>query len=86
MLNDCISVRPNTIQVYSFSRDGGQSYLLPMKPKRKSTEVVSEDPFYFLEKKKQTKTSLKVATKKLITYGKWNKPHRENSGQPHFTP
>ena len=48
MMIGYISAKPDAIQVYSFSGDGGQSDLLPMKPQRRSAKVVSNYPFYFL--------------------------------------
>ena len=47
-----VSAKPDTLQVYCFSGAGGVSDQLPMKPK-KSSKVVSNCPFLFLEKKRQ---------------------------------
>ena len=44
-----ISAKPDTIQVYSLSGEGGQSELLPMKIKKKTSQGVNY-PFSFLEK------------------------------------
>ena len=51
--NDSISARPDTLQVYTFSGDGGSSDQLPMKQKRKGAKTVSKYPFQFFEQKKQ---------------------------------
>ena len=51
--NDFISARPDTLQVYTFSGDGGSSDHLPMKQKRKGAKTVSKYPFQFFERKKQ---------------------------------
>ena len=48
--NSCISAKPDTLQVYSFSGAGGASDQLPMKTK-KGAKGVSKYPFLFLEKK-----------------------------------
>ena len=64
MRNGYISAKPDTIQVYSFSGDGGQSDFLPMEPQRKSAKLVSNYPFYFLEKK--------------INKNKFESPYQEN--------
>ena len=51
--NNFISARPDTLQVYTFSGDGGSSDHLPMKQKRKGAKTVSIYPFQFFERKKQ---------------------------------
>ena len=52
-VDSSISAKPDTLQVYSFHGEGGQTDLLPMKAKRKTTKGVSSYPFYFFEKKHQ---------------------------------
>ena len=51
MNGNYISAKPDTVQVYSFNGQGGQSDLLPMKAPRKTKEAVSNYPFQFLERK-----------------------------------
>ena len=51
--NHSFSAKPETLQVYTFSGEGGSSDHLPMKQKRKSTKTVSEYPFKFFERKNQ---------------------------------
>ena len=51
--NDFISARPDTLQVYTFSGEGGSFDHLPMKQKRKGAKTVSKYPFQFFEQKKQ---------------------------------
>ena len=62
--NDFISARPDTLQVYTFSGDGGSSDHLPVKQKRKGAKTVSKYPFQFFERKKQK--------------GKFESPYSEN--------
>ena len=64
MNGNYISAKPDTVQVYSFSGEGGQSDLLPMKAPRKTKEAVSNYPFQFLERK--------------IYKGKFESPYHEN--------
>ena len=59
--NNFISARPDTLQVYTFSGDGGSSDHLPMKQKRKGAKTVSKYPFQFFERENQ-KIKLKVHT------------------------
>ena len=51
--NDSISARPDTLQVHTFSGDGGSSDHIPIKQKRKGAKTVSKYPFQFFERKKQ---------------------------------
>ena len=51
--SDFVSARPDTLQVYTFSGEGGSSEHLPMKQKRKGAKTVSKYPFQFFERKKQ---------------------------------
>ena len=51
--NNFISARPDTLQVYTFSGEGGSSDLLPMKQKRKGAKTVNKYPFQFFERKIQ---------------------------------
>ena len=51
--NNFISARPDTLQVYTFSGEGGSSDHLPMKQKRKGAKTVSKYPFQFFERKNQ---------------------------------
>ena len=51
--NNSISARPDTLQVYTFSGEGGSSDHLPMKQKRKGAKTVSKYPFQFFERKNQ---------------------------------
>ena len=51
--NHFISARPHTLQVYTFSGEGGVSDYLPMKQKRKGAKTVSKYPIQFFERKKQ---------------------------------
>ena len=48
-----ISARPDTLQVYTFSGEGGSSDHLPMKQKRKGAKTVIKYPFQFFERKNQ---------------------------------
>ena len=48
-----ISARPDTLQVYTCSGEGGSSDHLPMKQKRKGAKTVSKYPFQFFERKNQ---------------------------------
>ena len=50
-----VSAKSETLQVYTFSGEGGSSDHLPMKQKRKSTKTVSKYPFQFF-KRKNTKS------------------------------
>ena len=45
------SAKPETLQVYTFSGEGGSSDHLPMKQKRKSTKTVSKCLFHSFERK-----------------------------------
>ena len=49
--NHSVSAKSETLQVYTFSGEGGSSDHLPMKQKRKSTKTVSKYPFQFFERK-----------------------------------
>ena len=51
--NDFISARPDTLQVYTFSGEGGSYDHLPMKQKRKGAKTVSKYLFQFFEQKIQ---------------------------------
>ena len=62
--NNFISARPDTLQVYTFSGEGGSSDHLPMKQKRKGAKPVSKYPFQFFERKNQK--------------GKFESPYSEN--------
>ena len=53
--NHSFLAEPETLQVYTFSGEGGSSDHLPMKQKRKLTKTVSEYPFKFLRKNQKTK-------------------------------
>ena len=48
-----ISARPDTLQVYTFTGEGGSSDHLPMEQKRKGAKTVSKYPFQFFERKNQ---------------------------------
>ena len=48
--NHSVSAKSETLQVYTFSGEGGSSDHLPMKQKRKSTKTVSKYPFQFFGK------------------------------------
>ena len=62
--NNFISARPDTLQVYTVSGEGGSSDHLPMKQKRKGAKTVSKYPFQFFERKNQK--------------GKFESPYSEN--------
>ena len=49
--NYSFSSKPEALQVYTFSGEGGSSDNLPMKQRRKSTKTVSKYPFQFFERK-----------------------------------
>ena len=51
--NDFISARPDILQVYTFSGEGGSSNHLPMRQRRKGAKTVSKNPFQLFERKKQ---------------------------------
>ena len=53
IINNFISARPDTLQVNTFSGEGGSSDHLPMKQKRKRAKTVSKYPFQFFERKYQ---------------------------------
>ena len=56
--NDFIAARPDTLEVNTFSGEGGSSDHLPMKQKRKGAKTVSKYPFQFFERKKYRRESL----------------------------
>ena len=49
--NHSVSAKSETLQVYTFSGEGGSSDHLPMKQKKKSTKTFSKYPFQFFERK-----------------------------------
>ena len=49
--NHSVSAKSGTLQVYTFSGEGGSSDHLPMKQKRKTTKMVSKYPFQLFERK-----------------------------------
>ena len=49
--NHSFFAKPEILQVYTFSGESGSSDHLPMKQKRKSTKMVSKNPFQFFERK-----------------------------------
>ena len=49
--NHSFSAKPETLQVYTFTGEGGSPDHLPMKQNRKSTKTVSKYPFQFFERK-----------------------------------
>ena len=64
-INEIVSARTETFQVYSFNnRDGEYDRLIMKVPRKLKCDVSNKFPYQFLEKKKQnkTKTKLKVVT------------------------
>ena len=49
--NNSVLAKSETLQVHTFSGEGGSSDQLPTKQKRKSTKTVSKYPFQFFERK-----------------------------------
>ena len=87
----CISAKPDTLQVYSFSGAGGASDTLPMKQK-KGAKGVSKYPFLFLEKKinkpkfesaHSDKTQIAISgTKHTVTTSDNKISHRKHISKP----
>ena len=72
-----ISARPDTLQVYTFSGEGGSSDHLPTKQKRKGAKTVNKYPFQFFERKKSKGKIRKPIVRKPTNGSHWNETHRD---------
>ena len=76
--NDFISARPDTLQEFTFSGEGGSSENLPLKQEREGAKSVSKHPFQVFEQKNTEGKVRKPIFKTLTNGSHWNQTNSDH--------
>ena len=81
-----VSVKPETLQVYSFSNGSRKHDQLVMKTPQKWKEGVSNNFLYLLREKKQNRDKLEAYKEKKTTNSDiWDQTHNNNKREQNNT-